>query len=64
LSNIGTATIILSGPKLTKGSITKHENDNGYIFDAVITIKPQFYASGTFSATLIFTISAGPNVLC
>ena len=64
LSNIGTSTIILSGPKLTKGSITKHENDNGYIFDAVFTIKPQFYESGTFSATIIFTISAGPNVPC
>jgi hypothetical protein len=64
LSNIGAATVILSGPKLTKGSITKHEPDNGYIFDAVFTIKPQFYASGTFSATITFTISMGPNVPC
>ena len=64
LQTIGTSAVILSGPKLTKGSITKHENDNGYIFDAVFTIKPQFYASGTFSATFIFTISAGPNVPC
>ena len=64
LSNISGATVIMSGPKLTKGSITKHENDNGYIFDAVFTIKPQFYASGTFSATITFTISAGPNVPC
>jgi hypothetical protein len=64
LSNLTASTVILSGPKLTKGSITKHENDNGYIFDAVFTIKPQFYDSGTFSATIIFTISAGPNVLC
>ncbi|HEX8494355.1 MAG TPA: hypothetical protein VF658_16010 [Pyrinomonadaceae bacterium] len=64
LSNVTTSTVILSGPKLTKGSITKHENDNGYIFDAVFTIKPQFYESGTFSATIIFTISAGPNVPC
>lgn len=64
LANVGAATVILSGPKLTKGSITKHEADNGYIFDAVFTIKPQFYASGTFSATITFTISAGPNVPC
>ena len=64
LSNITSATVILSGPKLTKGSITKHEADNGYIFDAVFTIKPQFYASGTFSVTITFTISAGPNVPC
>lgn len=64
LQNVSGATVILSGPKLTKGSITKHENDNGYIFDAIFTIKPQFYASGTFSATITFTISAGPNVQC
>jgi hypothetical protein len=65
LSNIAAAsTVILSGPKLTKGSITKHEDDNGYIFDAILTIKPQFYAAGTFSGTLTFTISSGPNVPC
>jgi hypothetical protein len=64
LANVSGSTVILSGPKLTKGSITKHEADNGYIFDAIFTIKPQFYASGTFSATITFTISAGPNVLC
>jgi hypothetical protein len=64
LQNVSGATVILSGPKLTKGSITKHENDNGYIFDAIFTIKPQFYSSGTFSATITFTISTGPNVPC
>ena len=65
LSNLAAASaVILSGPKLTKGSVTKHETDNGYIFDAVFTIKPQFYAAGAFSGTLTFTISAGPNVPC
>jgi hypothetical protein len=65
LSNIAAgSTVILSGPKLTKGSITKHEDDNGYIFDAILTIKPQFYATGAFSGTITFTISAGPNVQC
>jgi hypothetical protein len=64
LANIATATVILSGPKLTKGSVTKHENDNGYIFDAIFTIKPQFYSTGAFSGTLTFTIAAGPNVPC
>lgn len=65
LSNIAAAsTVILSGPKLTKGSITKHEDDNGYIFNAILTIKPQFYAAGAFSGTITFTISAGPNVQC
>lgn len=65
LSNIAAgSTVILSGPRLTKGSITKHEADNGYIFDAVFTIKPQFYTSGAFNATITFNISAGPNVPC
>jgi hypothetical protein len=64
LQNIGAATVILSGPKLTKGSVTKHEADNGYVFDAIFTIKPQYYVTGTFTATITFTISAGPNVGC
>lgn len=64
LANVAASTVILSGPKLTKGSITKHEADNGYIFDAIFTIKPQYYVSGTFSATITFTISAGPSVGC
>jgi len=64
LQNVSGAAVILSGPKLTKGSITRHENDNGYIFDAIFTIKPQYYASGTFSATITFNISSGPNVSC
>jgi hypothetical protein len=64
LANIGAATVILSGPRLTKGSINKHEDDNGYIFDAILTIKPQFYSTGTFSGTITFNISPGPNVQC
>lgn len=65
LANIGASTVILSGPNLTKGnSVTKREPDNGYVFDAIFAIKPQFYANGRFNATLTFTISAGPNVRC
>jgi hypothetical protein len=64
LANVGANTVILSGPKLTKGNVTKHEENNGYIFDAILTIKPQFYVFGTFNATITFTISAGPNVPC
>ncbi len=64
LANVGASTVVLSGPTLTKGNITKHEADNGYVFDAIFTIKPQYYVSGTFSATITFTISAGPNVGC
>lgn len=65
LADVGASAVILSGPELTKGnSVTRREPDNGYVFDAVFAIKPQFYAAGRFSATLTFTISAGPNVRC
>lgn len=64
LANVGASTVILSGPKLTKGAVSKHEDDNGYTFDAILTIKPQFYSTGTFSGTITFTISSGPNVAC
>jgi hypothetical protein len=65
LANLGASTVILSGPELTKGNnVERREPDNGYVFDAIFTIKPQFYASGTFNLTLTFTISAGPNVTC
>lgn len=64
LQNVSGSTTILTGPRLTKNSVTKHEADNGYIFDAIFTIKPQYYVSGTFSATITFNISSGPNVSC
>ena len=64
LQNISASTVILSGPRLTKNSITNHETDNGYIFDAIFAIKPQYYATGNFTATITFNISAGPNVIC
>ena len=64
LANVGASTVILSGPKLTKGTLTKKETTNGFAFDTIFAIKPQYYASGPFSVTLTFTISAGPSVPC
>jgi hypothetical protein len=64
LQSVSGSTTILTGPRLTKNSVTKHEADNGYIFDAIFTIKPQYYVSGTFSATITFNISSGPSVTC
>ena len=65
LNNVGASAVILSGPELTKGTtVTRREPDNGYVFDAVFAVRPQFYAQGRFSATLTFTISQGPNVRC
>jgi hypothetical protein len=57
-------TVILSGARLTKGSAKKREPTNGYAFDAILAITPQFYSAGTFSATIIFTITEGPKVPC
>lgn len=63
LNDLTTSPTILSGPALsflTAGRFTF----NGYVFDAIIVITPQFYAAGNASATVTFTISAGPNVPC
>ena len=64
LSNIGASTVILSGPRLSQANVNNSATINGYIFDAIFTIKPQYYVTGTFSATITFTISAGPTVGC
>jgi len=64
LADIGAATTILSGPKLTQGTSASRRDDDGWVFDAVFVITPQFFAPGTASATLTFSISSGPNVQC
>jgi hypothetical protein len=64
LNNISGSTLILSGPTLTNFNGNNRRTDDGWIFDAVLVITPQFYAAGTKSATLTFTISAGTNVPC
>ena len=55
---------ILSGPELSKNNSSKRQQSDGYVFDAIFTLTPQFFAAGVSSATLIFTISPGPNVPC
>lgn len=64
LGNLSGSTIILSGPELSKNNSAKRQQSDGYVFDAIFTLTPQFFASGVSSATLIFTISSGPNVPC
>ena len=64
LANIFGSTIILSGPELSKNNSIKRQQSDGYVFDAVFALTPQFFAAGVSSATLIFTISPGPNVPC
>lgn len=63
LADVISNTTILSGPRLSNGNNNRQTND-GYTFDAIFVVTPQFYASGTTSATLTFTISAGPNAPC
>ncbi len=64
LGNVGVSTVIMSGPRLSTGSLAVRRADNGYIFDTIFAITPQFFAAGASSATLTFTISAGPNAPC
>ena len=63
LNNATVATTILSGPRLSNGASSRATND-GYIFDAIFALTPQFFANGTTSATITFTISAGPTSSC
>ena len=64
LANLSGSTVILSGPELSKNNSAKRQQSDGYVFDAVFTLTPQFFAAGVSSATLIFTISPGPNAPC
>lgn len=63
IGNIVGSTVILSGPRLSNGNNNRQLND-GYIFDAIIAVTPQFFAPSSTTATLTFTISSGPNVPC
>jgi hypothetical protein len=64
LANISGSTVILSGPELSKNNSAKRQQSDGYEFDLIFTVTPQFFAAGVSSTTLIFTISPGPNVPC
>ena len=64
LANLSGSTVILSGPELSKNNSSKRQQSDGYVFDAIFTLTPQFFAAGVSSATLIFSISPGPNVPC
>lgn len=64
LNNTTTDTTILTGPRLSVGAATPRQVNNGYIFDAIFAITPQFYAAGVTTATLTFNISAGTQVPC
>ena len=64
LGSLSGSTVILSGPELSKNNSSKRQQSDGWVFDAIFTVTPQFFVSGVSSATLIFSISPGPNVPC
>jgi hypothetical protein len=64
LASFSGPTVILTGPELSKNNSAKRQLTDGYIFDAVLALTPQFFVAGVSSATLIFSISPGPNVPC
>jgi hypothetical protein len=64
LNNLSGSTVIRSGPELSKNNSSKRQQSDGWIFDAIFVLTPQFFAPGVSSATLTFNISAGPNVPC
>lgn len=64
LANLSGSTVILSGPQLSKNNSSKRQMSDGWVFDAIFTVTPQFFVAGVSSTTLIFTISPGPNVPC
>ena len=64
LANLSGSTVILSGPELSKNNSSKRQQSDGWVFDVIFTLTPQFFAPGVSAATLIFSISPGPNVPC
>jgi hypothetical protein len=64
LANLSGSTIILTGPQLSKNNNNNRQASDGWVFDAIFTLTPQFFASGISSTTLLFSISAGPAVPC
>lgn len=64
LGSLSGSTVLLSGPRLTRNNSPNRQPGDGWIFDAILTITPQFFAPGVSTATLVFTISSGPNVPC
>lgn len=64
LANIGASTLVINGPQLSNNFGGSVQND-GWAFDAILAVKPQYYTPGVFSSiTLTFTISSGPAFPC
>jgi hypothetical protein len=65
LATITGSTVILNGPTLSSTAAgTIRRTDNGWIINVIFVMTPQFYAAGTTSTTVTFTIGAGPALVC
>lgn len=64
LANLGISTVVLNGPQLSE-NFQGAGQDDGWAFDAILAVKPQYYTPGGFGViTLTFTISSGPAFPC
>lgn len=57
LADVGTSTVILMGPRLSAAADVA-QADNGWAFDAIFAVVPQYFAPGSFTLTVTFTIGA------
>ena len=65
LATISATPIVLNGPNLSSSQGNwRRGTDNGYVFDLILAVVPQWYAAGTFNLTLTLTMSSGPNFNC
>ena len=67
LANVGASALLINGPVLSVFQGVgnwRRETNNGRAFDAVLAIKPQWFEPGSFTVTLTFTMSTGPNFPC
>lgn len=64
LADVGTSTLVLRGPVLSKGAVKPRKADNGWMFDVVLAVAPQFFTPGSSSITLTFTVVDAPSPAC
>lgn len=64
LNNLVTPATIVSGPRLSNGNDDSRETDDGYLFNAILAITPQYYRVGSTSLILTFTISSDQFTPC
>ena len=63
LSDIGTSRVVMQGPELSTGAVNPRISDNGWRFDAIFALVPQFFEPGTAWVSLTFHIDAASSNL-